>query len=56
MIFTSGVGVVVVFLLERRDTRTWMETGGPGNPGARAILAVGKDLVSENASAITRRE
>lgn len=45
MIFSSGVSVVVVFLLEARDTGMWMETGGPGNPGARAILAVGKDLV-----------
>jgi len=45
MVFTSGVAVVVVFLLEARDTRTWMETGGPGNLGARVILAVGKGLV-----------
>ena len=45
MVFASGVAVVVVFLLEARDTRTWMETGGPGNPGARAIPAVGKGLV-----------
>ena len=45
MVFTSGVDVVVVFLLEARDTRTWMETGGSGNLGARVILAVGKGLV-----------
>ena len=56
MIFTSGVAVVVVFLLEARDSRTWMETGEPGNPGARAILAVGKGLVSEYASATILRE
>lgn len=42
MIFTSGVAVAGVFLLEARDSRTWMETGGPGNHGGRAILAVGK--------------
>lgn len=56
MIFSSGVSVVVVFLLEARDTGMWMETGGPGNPGARAILAVGKDLVWEYASATIQRE
>lgn len=46
MIFTSGVAVAVVLLLEARNSRPmWMETGGPGNHGARAILAVEKGLV-----------
>ena len=55
MIFTSCVAVAVV-LRKRRDSRTWMETGGPGNHAARAILAVGKGLVREYASAIILRE
>lgn len=57
MIFTSGVAVAVVLLLEARNSRPmWMETGGPGNHGARAILAVEKGLVWEYASAIILRE
>ena len=55
-IFSSGVAVADVFLLEPKDTRTWMETGGPGNPGAHATRPVERGLERESASVTILRE